>query len=87
MFGTTCFMLRGNVCVGIWQDSLIARVGKDAYREALRLPYASEFDITGRPMVGWIVVAAEGLESDQDLRAWIDRSLEFVGSLTAKAKI
>jgi hypothetical protein len=27
------------------------------------------------------------LESDQDLRAWIDRSLEFVGSLTAKAKI
>jgi hypothetical protein len=86
MFGTTCFMLRGNVCVGIWQDSLIARVGKDAYRAALRLPHACEFDFTGRPMTGWIVVAAEGIDTERDLRAWIDRSLEFVGSLAAKTK-
>jgi len=27
MFGGICFMLNGNMCVGVWHDWMIARVG------------------------------------------------------------
>ncbi len=30
MFGSVCFLLNGNILVGVWKDSLIARVDKEA---------------------------------------------------------
>ena len=29
MFGGICFLLHGNLLVGVWKDSLIARLGPD----------------------------------------------------------
>jgi hypothetical protein len=52
MFGGLGFLLGGNMLVGIWKDSLIARVGPGEYEEALLEPHVKEFDITGRPMTG-----------------------------------
>ena len=52
MFGCVCFLLNGNVLVGVWKDSLIARLGPDEGEEALLEPHVKEFDITGRPMKG-----------------------------------
>ena len=43
MFGCVCFLLNGNLLVGVWKDSLIARVGKDAYDAAVRTAQA-EYD-------------------------------------------
>ena len=85
MFGGVGFLLHGNLLVGVWQTSLVARVGPDAYETLLKQPHAREFDITGRPMKGWILVAAEGVDNDDALRAWIDRTIEFVSALPAKA--
>ena len=85
MFGGIGFLLDGNMLVGVWQASLIARVGPDAYDQSLKLPHARQFDITGRPMKGWIMVEAEGLDDDAALRGWIDRALDFVRTLPAKA--
>jgi hypothetical protein len=59
MFGGVGFLLGGNMLVGVWQTSLVARVGPDAYEASLKLPHAREFDITGRRMKGWILVAPE----------------------------
>lgn len=84
MFGGVGFLFRGNMCVGIWQTSLIARVGPDAYEDALAQPHVREFDITGRPMAGWVLIDAEGLEDEAALRAWIDRCVEFVAGLPTK---
>jgi TfoX/Sxy family transcriptional regulator of competence genes len=84
MFGGVGFLLHGHMCVGIWQNSLIVRVGPDAYAEALAQPHVSEFDITGRPMKGWAMVEPDGLERDEQLRVWIDRSLAFVKKLPPK---
>ena len=38
LFGCACFLLGGNVLVGVWKDSLIARVGPDQYEDALLEP-------------------------------------------------
>jgi hypothetical protein len=84
MFGGLGFLLHGNLLVGIWHTSLIARIGPEQYQVALTEPNVREFDITGRPMRGWVMVEADGIDSDDQLRAWIDRSLEFVVNLPAK---
>ena len=84
MFGGIGFLLNGNMCVGIWKNSLIVRVGPDQYHEALREPFVSEFDITGRPMTGWVLVAPEGIEDDDLLHHWIERAVKFVKELPPK---
>ena len=84
MFGGVGFLLHGNMLVGVWKDSLIARVGPDGYEKALLEPHVKEFDITGRPMKGWLLVEPEGVEGDDLLAGWIQRAVKFVGTLRAK---
>lgn len=84
MFGGVGFLLHGNICVGVWKTSLIARLGLNQAESALNEPYVEEFDITGRPMKGWVMVEADGIESDEELSAWIQRSVNFVSKLPKK---
>ena len=84
MFGGVCFLLNGNMCVGIWKSSLIVRLGPEQAAEALEEPNVVEFDITGRPMKGWIMVEAEGVETDEQLVGWIERAVEFVEIMPRK---
>lgn len=84
MFGGLGFMVSGNMCCGVIEDSLIARVGPDAYDDALDEPHARQFDYTGREMRGWVFVDHPGVANDGDLAAWIDRCLAFVETLPAK---
>jgi TfoX/Sxy family transcriptional regulator of competence genes len=83
MFGTVCHMQNGKAFAGVWSDSLFVRVGPEAYDDALAAPHVREFDITGRPMRGWIVIAPDGIDNEADLRGWIERALRFVGTLPA----
>lgn len=84
MFGGIGFLLNGNMLVGVWKDSLIVRVGPEGYEDALLEPHVKEFDITGRPMKGWVLVGQEGVEDDEPLNDWVHRALQFVGTLPAK---
>ena len=84
MFGGVGFLLNGNMCVGVWKDFLIVRVGMDAYPNRLREAYTREFDITGRVMRGWVMVEVEGLEDDDPLKLWIDQAILFVRTLPGK---
>jgi TfoX/Sxy family transcriptional regulator of competence genes len=86
MFGGVGFLLNGNMLVGVWKDSLIVRLGPEEGDLALREAHVSEFDITGRAMKGWVLVAPEGVEADDQLTGWIDRALKFVKALPAKEK-
>ena len=73
------------MCVGVWQTSLIVRLGSDQAAAALKEPNVVEFDVTGRPMKGWVVVDAEGLDTDQQLGRWIEGAVEFVETLPRKS--
>ena len=84
MFGGVGFLLNGNMLVGVWKDSLIVRLDPDNYDDALLEPHVREFDITGRPMKGWVMVGPEGVENDEQLTAWIERATRFVRTLPAK---
>lgn len=84
MFGGVGWLLHGNMCVGVWKDSLIARVGPDDYASALREPGVREFNITGRSMTGWVMVDSEALELEADLTGWVERCIDFVRTLPKK---
>ena len=84
MFGGVGFLLNGNMLVGVWKDSLIVRLGDEQGDEALNEAHVNEFNITGRAMKGWVLVAPEGVEDDDQLSGWIQRAVKFVGKLPAK---
>jgi TfoX/Sxy family transcriptional regulator of competence genes len=84
MFGVAGFLLNGNLLVGVWKGSLCVRLGPEQAEEALPEPHVKEFDITGRPMKGWVLVEPEGVTGDGQLQDWIQRAVEFVGKLPAK---
>jgi len=84
MFGGICYLTAGNICFGIWKDYLIVRMEAETAAEKLRLPHVKPFDITGRPMKGWVMVAEEGWRSEQGLRNWLALGRDFARSLPAK---
>jgi TfoX/Sxy family transcriptional regulator of competence genes len=84
MFGGLALMVSGNMTVGVIQDELIVRVGLGNYQAALDRRGADLFSYTGKPMAGWITVAPDGHQSEEDLKYWIELALEFVKTLPAK---
>ena len=84
MFGGVAYMVRGNMACGVHGNDLIIRVGTKKYDEVLTRPYTKPFDMTGRPMAGWVMVEPDGYRSDNDLKTWIDEGIDFANSLKAK---
>ncbi len=84
MFGGIAFFVNGNMACGVSGDRLMARVGPGSYEEALARPGARPFDMTGRPMKGWVGVEAEGYASDQSLADWVGQAVAFAASLPPK---
>src|SRR5262245_40491256 len=78
MVGVIGFRLHGNLLVGVGKDSLIVRLGPEEGEQALKEPHVSEFDITGRAMKGWVLVAPEGVEDGDELSGWVQRAVKFV---------
>ena len=83
MFGGTCYLLAGNMMAGVYKDSLILRLDKQAGAAALLLPGVHPFDITGHPMAGWLMVEADGLD-DASLEDWLEQAHDFVLTLPPK---
>lgn len=84
MFGGLCFLVSGNMCFGVVGEELMVRVGPDTYEACLAEPHARKMDFTGRAMKGLVYVAPDGFDSDEDLAAWVERGMDFAGSLPAK---
>ena len=83
MFGGTCHLLNGNMMCGVYKDFLILRLGTGAVGKALARPHVKPFDITGRPMKGWVMVGKAGV-NDADLRQWLAEARRFVATLPPK---
>jgi TfoX/Sxy family transcriptional regulator of competence genes len=84
MFGGLAFLLDGNMAVGLSGDELMVRVGPERAEEALAQPHTRPFDMTGRPMKGWILVGPDALGDDAALDGWVSQGVRFARSLPAK---
>ena len=84
MFGGVGFMLHGNMACGVHKDMLVVRVGPEDHETAMARPYTLPFDITGRAMKGWVMIAAQGCATDEDLETWVGEGVNFALTLPAK---
>ncbi len=83
MFGGVCYLLNGNIVCGIYKDYLILRLGEEEAALALQNPRVREFDITGRPMKGWVMVEQQAC-AGKKLAEWLNKARLFVAHLPAK---
>ena len=77
-------MLNGNIAVGVHGDDLLVRTDPGQQDLLLAEPGTRPFDMAGRPMKGWIVVAASLCSEDEDLRRWVSRGVAYASSLPPK---
>jgi TfoX/Sxy family transcriptional regulator of competence genes len=84
MFGGIGFMVNGNMACGVNGRNLIVRLDQEQYEQALSQPGVRVFDMTGRPMKGWVSVDPAGYSTESNLSAWIQKGVEFARTLPAK---
>ena len=77
MMGGLCFMVDGKMCVGVEKNRLMARIGPEAYDEALKRKGCTPMDFTGKPMRGFVFVEPEGLRGDKNFGFWIELALAY----------
>jgi TfoX/Sxy family transcriptional regulator of competence genes len=84
MFGGVGYPLNGNMACGVNKDDLIVRVDPGKFSELLEKPHAKTFDLTGKPMKGWLIVEPEGYQTPKQLAVWVREGVEFAMALPPK---
>lgn len=83
MFGGYCWLLNGNMIAGVEVGRFIFRVGKPQHELALQRPGTSTFDMTRKPMLGFVWVDADAA-LEAGLTDWLDFCARFVSGLPPK---
>jgi TfoX/Sxy family transcriptional regulator of competence genes len=86
MFGGVAFLRHGHMFVGVSDNTLMARVGKSLYEDSLAREHIRVMDFTGKPMAGYVYIDAPGTATDEALRFWVKRCIDFVATLPLKTK-
>jgi hypothetical protein len=84
MFGGVCHLINGNMFCGVYKDFLILRLGEETARRALAQPFVTPFDITGKPMKGWVMVEEIGFREDRQMSYWLQSAKTFATTLPPK---
>lgn len=84
MFGGIGYLINGNMCFGIHKESLVLRISPEKAEEFMKSEYVTPFDITGKPMKGWVLVSPDILESDEQLLDMMRLGASFAETLPKK---
>ena len=84
MFGGIAWMVSGNMACGVLGEDLIVRLDRDEAAQALEEEHTREFDFTGRPAKGMVVVEPPAIADPADLAGWVEAGVGFASSLPAK---
>ncbi|MEM7589505.1 MAG: TfoX/Sxy family protein [Myxococcota bacterium] len=84
MFGGICYMLNGNMCVGVHKDTLIVRIGEKQAEKVLQEPHVGPMDLTGKAMKGWATIQPKAIEDDAHLHRFCKLAIAFVKTLPQK---
>ena len=84
MFGGLAFLVEGNMAVAAsGQGGLLVRVDPAESAELVETTPATEMEMRGRSMAGWLRLDSADVE-DEELSAWVDRGVSFARSLPPK---
>ena len=82
MFGGTCFLYKGKMCIGETKGRLVVRVINKKMRKILTSPFVSPMDFTGKPMKEFIFVQMDGFSSEEQLQQFVELGIEHAKSKT-----
>lgn len=75
--GGLCYMVDDKMCFGIVKDQLMARIGPEAYHNALMEDGVNEMNFTGRSMKGFVFIDPSAIDHDEQLEKWILMCLDY----------
>ena len=84
MFGGIGFLIGGNMACGVYKDDMVVRVDPEKQNALLKKAHAKPFDITGKPMKGWLLVEPTGARTEKQLSTWVKEGVEFASTLPPK---
>ncbi len=85
MFGGLAFLINGNMAVGASsKGGLLLRVDPAKTESLVSEPEVGRFEMRGRQMDGWLRVDASVVESDGELRRWVEIGVAYARSLAPK---
>src|SRR5687768_394111 len=83
MFGGIAFMVNDKMCIGVDKDDLMIRCAPEMHDELLSKKGVRPFDLTGKPMKGWLLVSPEATKSKKEFDWWIRLAIESNKELTS----
>ena len=85
MFGGLAFLVKGNMAVAAsGQGGLLVRVDPAESAHLVESTPATEMEMRGRSMAGWLRLGSAEVEADEELSAWVHRGVSFARSLPPK---
>ena len=82
MFGGLAFLVNGNMSVTVsGRGGLMVRLDPEDAQTFLDGRVVVPFEMRGRPMKGWLRVSEAGYAADEQLRVWVERSVEYARTL------
>ena len=86
MFGYPAAFANGNMICGLFQDSVVVRLGEDGAASAVAEGRAQQFaPMPGRNMTGYVLVPTPETQDAAVLAAWLQQALDFTLTLPKKA--
>lgn len=83
MMGGQVVLVDNKMLLGLDQDKntkenrLMARIGEEAFDEAIKKPGCRLMNFTGKPMKGFVYVYPEGFDLDEELEYWVELALAY----------
>ena len=84
MFGGVGFLIGSNMACGVYKEDLIVRFDPAKQDSLLKKTGVKPFDLTGKPMKGWLMVEPNGCKTKKQLSAWVKEGVDFALTLPPK---
>jgi len=84
MFGSTGFLVRGNLCVSCRPERIMCRIDPALHEKLTRRSGCTTVVMRGREMRGYVYVSSQAVRTERSLRRWIDLALSHCVSLPSK---
>jgi TfoX/Sxy family transcriptional regulator of competence genes len=86
MFGGIAFMVNDKMCLGVDKDDIMLRCEPEMTEELLSKQGVRPFDLTGKPMKGWLLVSEDGISTKKNFDYWVQVAVEANKKATTKKK-
>ena len=85
MFGGLAFLIDGHMAVSASsRGGILLRIDPAQSASFANEAHVRRFQMRGREMDGWLHVAPEALETEEDLRRWVSQGITYARSLPPK---